>query len=460
MATDIASALGIGSGINITQMVSDLTNASFQPRQSAVQSRLDTASARVSALASAKSSLETFSKALTDLLQGTGYRGNPVSNDPTIAAVSLIPGGVPKGLPAQLEVRQLAAGQVLQSAALADSAAVAGTGTLKLTVGSTETMITVGGTGTLADLASAINAANAGVTASIVTDQSGARLVLKGETGTAKAFTLTAEADADANLQRFVWDGAAGTLTQSQVAANALIRIDNVDMEFGSNKITTAIPNIQIDLNKAEPGKTITLATDQPTSTMSDLVREFVTAYNQLKGALNDATVAQGDTAGLLSGDFGVRDLSRRLAGLVSQPLTDSGTYRTLSDLGVRTERNGTLTLDTKRLEAALAADPEGVTQMLNPAVPSATQPGIAGALKDITDYVNGSEGPLASSAAIYGKQKAALEKELEKLDDQRSTYSTQLTATYSKMQTRLLQFQATQSYLEQQVKIWSQNND
>src|SRR5690606_19528547 len=117
-------------------------------------------------------------------------------------------------------------------------------------------------------------------TASIVTDQSGARLVLKGETGTDKAFTLTADASADANLQRFTWDGASGGMSVSQTAQNALIRIDNVDMEYATNEVTSAIPFVRIDLNKAAPGTTVTLATDQPTTTMSDLVKEFVSAYN------------------------------------------------------------------------------------------------------------------------------------------------------------------------------------
>lgn len=460
MAIDIASSLGIGSGINTGQLVADLTNASFKPRESAVQERLSTATARISALASAKSSLETFSKALSDLLQGTAYRGQPVSNDPTVASVALMPGGVPKGLPAQLEVRQMASAQVLQSVAVADGNAVAGTGTLKLTVGTTETMINVAAPGTLSDLASAINASNAGVTASIVTDQSGARLVLKGETGVQNAFTLTAEADADADLQRFAWDGTSGGMTRSQTASNALIRIDNVDMEFGSNEITTAIPNVRINLNKAAPGSIVTLGTDQPTSTMADLVSEFVTAYNELKNALNSATQSKGDVAGLLTADFGVRDMSRRLSGLVSQELTDTGPFRTLSDLGVRTERNGTLSLDKKRLDEALTADPEAIVQMLNPAVSTPTRPGIAGALKEITDFVNGTDGPLTRSAAIYEKQQAALMKDLEKLGDQRDRYSAEMTKTYAAMQTRLMQFQATQTYLEQQIKMWNSGQD
>ena len=128
MAVDIESSHVIGSGINTTQLVADLTDASFQPLETAVGTRLTTANARISALASAKSSLDTFSNALTELLKGSSYNGQPVSNDASIASVSLISGGVPKGLPAQLDVRQLAAAQVLQSTALASAPAVAGTG--------------------------------------------------------------------------------------------------------------------------------------------------------------------------------------------------------------------------------------------------------------------------------------------------------------------------------------------
>jgi flagellar hook-associated protein 2 len=462
MAVDVASSLGIGSGINTTQLVSDLTNASFQPRENAVNSRMTTANARISALASAKSSLDTFTNALSELLKSSDYNGQPVSNDPSIASVSLISGGVPQGLPAQLEVRQLAAGQVLQANPLTASSDVAGTGALTLTVGSTVKTITLASPkNTLADLATAINDAKAGVTATIVTDQAGARLVLKGETGAAKAFTLTAEASADADLQRFTWDGTAGSMSRSQQARNAQITIDHVDMEFASNEITTAIPYVRIDLNKAVPGTTVTLATNQPTTSMSDLVQEFVAAYNNLKGALNSSINGSGDgkTVGLLSSDSGVREMARRLSGLATAQLASTGPYKTLSDLGVRTERDGTLTVNMTTLNAALAADPQAVTQMLNPTVPSATNKGIAGALKDVTDYLNRSDGPLASSKAVYDKLRESLQDQLDKLGTDRADYTAQLTKTYSAMQSQLLKFKATQSYLDQQIEQWNSGN-
>jgi len=463
VVSSLTSALGMSSGINTTQLVADLSSASYQPKLDQINALMSTNKSRVSALGSAKSSLQTFSDALGKLLQTTSYSGQPVSNDPSIVAVMTTGTGKAAGLPAQIEVLQLASAQVLQSSTLATKDDVAGTGSLKLSVGAKDYTITLADPkNTLADLATAINATGAGVTASIVTDQTGARLVLKGDTGVNNAFTLTAQGDADADLQRFTWDGSAGGMARSQQAANAQITIDNVAMEFDKNDITTAIPNLRIDLNKAAPGTSVTIATDQPTATMDQLVKEIVEAYNTLKSSLNTAmrnTDGAGSSSGLLANDSGMRDMSNRLARLTSMELTSTGTYRTLSDLGVTTNRDGTLTLDSAKLTAALAADPEGVVEMLNPSAPDATHIGIGGALKSITDYVNGTEGPLAASRATYDKLVKSYQEQLDKINVSRTNYEAQLTKTYTAMQSRLLQFKATQSYLEQQIAIWNGKN-
>ncbi len=461
---DIAGSLGVGSGINTTQLVADLVQATRQPRASAIGTRQTTNNARISALASAKSSLNTFSTALTELLKSSDYSGKPASNDTSIAAVSLIPGApAPIGLPAQIEVRQLAQAQVVESATLAGGTAVAGLGTLTFTVGAESFDVTLEEpTNTLADLASAINAENKGVTASVAVDKNGARLVLKGESGADKAFSVTAGVDADTDLQRFTYNAATntGNLTRRLQALDALVTLDGVEMQFADNTITTAIPNLRIDLNKAAPGTKVTLATDQPAATMKDLVEEFVSAYNNLKGALNSATApaSSGNGSGLLSGDGGVRTMVQRLSQLASTDLADSGPYRRLTDLGIKTNRDGTLSLDTVRLEKALADDPAAVTQMLNPSTPDTANPGLGGALKKITDFLNDEEGPLASSAAVYNKLRESFADQLEELDTRMDTYEAQLTKTFGAMQTRLLAFRATQSYLDQQIQIWNNN--
>lgn len=458
ISSSIANSLGIGSGIDSAGVVQSLVAAVRDPREGAITQRQSLNNARISALASATSSLSTFSKALTDLLSGTGFSGEPGSSDPTVASVSLLPGGVPSGLPATIKVQQLAAAQTLYSKTFAAKTSVVGAGSLNFTVNGVSTTVTTTDSATTLDgLAAAINAKGAGVTALVVTDQTGAKLVLKGETGAANAFTVTA----DSAYADFAYDGAAGTLSKTTSAADSIVTLDGVQMTNSGNTIDTAIPFLRIDLNKAAPTTEVTLASSEPTTTMRDLVTEFVEAYNSLKGALNGATAAGSEAsgAGPLAGDAGTRDMVRQLSRLPSTQLASTGPYRTLSDLGVSTNRDGTLKLDTKKLDAAIAADAAAVTQMLNPAVSTDSDPGLAGAMKKVTDALQADNGALASSKARYEKMKESLDEQLEKLDRDMDNYEQRTAAVFAAMDTQLAALKATQSYMTQQIAMWS-NSD
>lgn len=461
VASSLTSSLGINTGIDTTTLVQQLTDATYSDKISLLNSRISAANAQISAVASAKSSLDTFSTALTNLLKSSAYSGQPGSSDPTTVSVSALPGGTPKGLPAQIEVKQLAQAQVLQSASVADSTATAGLGTLTLTVGSKTYDVTLASpSNTLADLASAINNTKSGVSATVVSDKSGSRLVLKGATGQDNAFTLTAGASADTDLQRFTFDGTTGGMTKTLSAQDAKISVDKIDMQFASNTVTTAIPYLSLELNKAAPGTTVTIATDQPTSSMSDLVSQIVDAFNTLKSALNtsmrtsDGTA--GSSSGLLSNDAGARTMSNSLSQLVTTVLNPDGKYQTLSSIGVSTNRDGTLALDTTKLQAALADDPAGVTQMLNPTTRDDTHVGIDGALSKIVKTLEADQGPLASSTNTYTNLVKNLNKQLDDTNNQKSSYSDRLTNQFTAMQTMLLQLKSTQSYLDQQIAVWN----
>ncbi|WP_336959613.1 flagellar filament capping protein FliD [Sphingobium aquiterrae] len=461
ISSSISSALGINTGVDSAALVSQLVAATRDPKQSVITSRQSTNNTRISALASAKSSLDAFSDALTSLLSGTGFSGTPASNDASIVAATSLPGGVPTGLPAQVQVQQLASAQTLKSVALASSTTAVGLGTLTLTAGGNSYAIDItSANNTLDGLAAAINAKNAGVTASVVTDVNGSRLVMKGATGAANAFTLTKGGSdtADADLQRFTFDGTTGGMAKTSTAANSKIVVDGVDMEFASNTIDTAIPYVRLDLNKVAVGTDVTIAASEPTTTMRDLVTEFVDAYNTLRKALNDATAAGTDasTAGALAGDSGVREMMRQLSKISSTELVGSGTYKTLVDIGVKTNRDGTLAVDTVRLDAAIAADPTAVTQMLNPSTSTATDLGLDGVVKQIRDNLESDDGPLASSKSKFDKLQASLADQLDKLNIDMDNYEARLTKTYAAMDKQLTALKATQSYMEQQIAAWN----
>ncbi|HAF41857.1 MAG TPA: flagellar hook protein [Sphingobium sp.] len=467
VGSSILTALGAGSGIDTSALVSSLVSATREPKESAITSRQSLNSSRISALASAISSLDTFADALTEVLSGTDYTGTASSNDSSIASVSLLSGGSPAGLPAQLTVEQLATARVLSSSAVsgATGSTAIGTGSFTITTASGgTTTITIDSTNnSYAGLASAINAANSGVTARVVTDASGTRLVFKGETGADNDFSIGVAADDSGSaLAGLGWSGTdSATMTGSSAPQNAKITLDGVAYEYASNTVDGAIDYLRIDLNKASPGTIVTLSMSQPTAGLSDLLKEFVDAYNTLISALNTATAAGTDSsnAGVLSGVSGVRDMKRQLAALTSTELNSTGTYKTLADIGVTTNRDGTLSLDTDRLASALENDPEGVTNMVNPKVSTTANPGLSALMDTVRDNIEKDDGPLTLAQERYEALSDEFTEQLEKLDTQMADYEDHLTTIYAAMETRLSALKATQSYLEQQIEVWN-NSD
>ncbi len=461
IGTSIATILGGSSSIDTGALVTQLVNATRAPRETVITQKQSLNSTRISALASASSSLATFSTALNEAMQSASLAGQPVSNDPTIVSLSTLPGGAPQGLPAQIEVQQLASAQVLESVILPARTDPVGLGTLTLTTASGAKTITIDSSNNSLDgLATAINASAAGVTASVVTDNRGARLVLKGASGAANSFTLTKGVTdtADINLTRFTFDGTTGGMTKPQSALDSIIKIDGIEHRNNSNTLDTALPYVRIDLNKAAPGTLVTLATNQPTSTVKDLLNQFVSAYNTLRTALNNATAPGTDakSAGALAGDSGVRDMVRRLSALTTTSLAATGTYRNLSDLGIKTNQDGTLSLDATRLDAAIVADAAGVAQMINPTVSTASNPGLAKVVADLKTAVDTAGGALAASKSKYDKLAADYTKQMEKLNEDMTDYEDQLSTIYTAMATRLSALKATQTYLTNQIDAWN----
>lgn len=457
MFDSISNLIGSGTGVDSGQLITDLLAASREPKEAILINREQANNLKISALASASSSLDTFAAALTDLLDGRAFAGNLVSSQPSLAHVNFIDGARPQGLPATLEIEQLASARRLASEAVADSNVSLGAGTMTITTGDGNFDATlVGGADSLADLADAINESGAGVTAAIITDNDGARLVLEGQEGADQTFTITGDF-VDYNFP----PGGTGMTLVSE-AADALIKVDGVDLRYSSNVIENAIQGLSIALNAASPGTAITISGDQPTSTVADLVSEFVDAYNQLRTALNDATAAgvSSDTAGPLAGDAGIREMIRSLGQIGAATLVDSGPYRALSDIGVKTGRDGTLSIDKDRLDTVLTNDAEAVSNMLDPLVPDDNNPGIAGVLQAIRDRLQGDNGALESSKNRLDQIKENLADAWEKLDNDGERYEAQLQQSFANMDRQLAVLRATQNYLTQQIAVWNGSND
>lgn len=371
--TSIATTLGAGSGIDTAALVTSLVSAAFDPKDAALKTKETANTAKISSLATLSNGIDSFASALSSLISGGSLRTQPSSSNAAILTATAKAGASIGTLSAQVEVRQLAQAQSLVSAPVASSAGNVGQGSFTIAVGATTKTVTIDATNdSLAGLARAINATGAGVTAGVITDASGARLTLKGTTGAANAFTLTPAAGADPGLARFAYgNGQTGGMTQAQAAQDAIVRMDGVDVTRPANTIDDLVDGVSLSLVSAQPGTTVSLGATRPTAAIGQAVTDFVDAYNELKGeidtATQSATTSSDGTSGALYGNATIRDMQRQLARLTSTVLASGGAYRTLAEIGVQTNRDGTLTVNTAQLNGALAANPDAVEALFNP---------------------------------------------------------------------------------------------
>ncbi|MBK7543548.1 MAG: flagellar filament capping protein FliD [Candidatus Competibacteraceae bacterium] len=392
MATITAS--GMGSGMDINGLVTQLMAAERQPATQRLDRKEAALQTKISAIGNFKSALSTFRSALSGLKDANTFQATAkaaVANDKLFTASAST--GAPAGS-YSVKVDQLAQAQRLATSAdqrfksLTDEV---GTGTLTFQFGSyggteasptftanpeqsVKTINITAANNTLSGLAKAINDAKIGVQASIVNDGGGYRLVLGStNTGAANSLKITA-ADGDGNnadvagLSLLAYDptqsvGSGKNMIQTLAGQDARAVIDGLAVTSASNTLKEAIPGVTVDLKSTDSAAT-TLAVSQDNSAISGGVQSFVKAFNELANTVKALTSYNAETkqAGALQGDFSVRSIFGQLRGELGKMVSGaSPQLDSLADLGITTERDGTLKLDSGKLQKAVAVDPQGV---------------------------------------------------------------------------------------------------
>jgi flagellar hook-associated protein 2 len=292
-----------------------------------------------------------------------------------------------------LSVSQLAQNQITASSDFASSTAAVGTGTITIQYGTwsnnnstftanpntTSNTITISSSNdSLTGIVQAINTSGAGVTASIVNDGNGARLVLSGaNTGADNGFQVTVN-DSDGNntdnsgLSAIAFDPAAtgGTAqtTLLQSSLNSNFSVDGIAITNASNTVTNAIQGITLNLLQTTTSPT-TLSVSQSTSQASTAVQSFVTSYNSLQSTLSSLTSydASSSTAGPLNGNPSIDLMTSQLQNIVAGVFTTSDpNIQTIGDLGLSFNQDGSLSLNQTTLNKALSSDPSAVGQLFD----------------------------------------------------------------------------------------------
>ena len=451
MFGNIANSLGVGSGINTAQLVNDLLAATQGAKLGQLNQRSQLNSSRISAMAATQSALTTFSAAVKETLNGQGFVGELVSSRLDLATASVVKDARPEGLPATVEVVQIAVAQREISDVFASASTAVGERTLTINnSGGSFDVVIDSNNDSLAGLRDAINASNSGVTAMILTDKAGSRLVMEAQEGLDNAFTLTQSGPSPAM-----------NLANIATAMDSIIKIDNIELTNSSNTVTGAIPGVQLSLLAAQAGTQFTISGASEPLDVKGLVTEFVTAYNELRTSLNAATKPglAGGSGGPLAGDRGAREVIRRLSQLTSTQLTDAGDFKTLADIGVRTGTDGTLSIDNTRLDAALALDSGAVKLMLEPAVASETRIGLSGALDAISTNLKSDSGALTVAQKRLEAIRVSISEAREKINEYGEKLREQLQTTVAGLKRQLSILRSTQSYVEQQFASFNDNN-
>ena len=240
-----------------------------------------------------------------------------------------------------------------------------GTGTLTIAVGASSFSIEVGeGGNSVANIRDAINksSANKGVQASLLTDVEGTHLVLTStKTGEDHALTVTASGG-NGGLEQLE------TMEVRSEAQDAIVFVSGYEIHSASNTVSNAIEGVTLTLKApTEEGSTVLLGVERDDAAIQDAAKKFVDAYNSLAGTIKSLSrydVAT-EAAGALLGDAMLRNIDSQVRKLISSPVAGvNGNYTTLASLGITTQADGKLKLDTVRFNAALAANPGAVSDI------------------------------------------------------------------------------------------------
>jgi flagellar hook-associated protein 2 len=456
VASSTSAGAAGGSVINVSALVSELVSATQTPQQNLINSQTAAVTSQISALGTLKGALSTFQSSLSTLDTPHAFDTETATTSST-AFTATVTSGAPVGT-YNVTVSQLASAQQLLSGHFTgDGTATVGTGTLKISLGSSSFNVTIGSADeTLNGIAAAINSANGntGVTATVLQGTDGAHLLLTStQSGAANAIGIS-ETDSGTGLSALTYNianadanGNTTNYTQEAPAQDAKYSISGVAGTSPSNTITNAITNVTLNLVAKTTGTdTVTVASDS--TTIQSNVAAFVSAYNTLLGTFSSlgSYDAASQTAGPMLGNALLSSTQNQMRStLYSIVNTGSSTYNSLASIGITTNKDGTLSLNSATLSNALATNFSAVSALF-----SSPGGGIATSLNTQLNTDLGSTGAIASNTTSLTSQETALTKKTTDLTAQMAALSASLTQQYSALNSLLSSLQTTSAYLTQ----------
>lgn len=461
MASPILPGTGLGSGLDTGAIVKALVNADKAAKQGQIDKQTKITTSALSGVGQLKSALAAYQAAMDKLNSATApaFKGFAATSSAETFVKATATNSAVNGTYA-IDVKSLATSSKVATAAMDSTQASAiPSGSLEITQNNTTYTVDISATSTLQEVRDAINTKlqSNGISANIVNDTNGSRLVF-GSTVTGAQSDISVSgspglefldidgtklmSNTGANDPSGVFVPGAGAI--SALAADAEFTVDGLKLTSAKNSVTTAISGLSFDL--VGVGKsTVTVATN--TDGLKSSLQSFVDAFNTLVKTVGNLTKATADADGKLTVSAALTGdtTPRAILAAVRAELTTSasgGQLSVLSQLGIGTQRDGTLAFDSTKFTAALNDKKLGgeIQDLFL---------GDTGLLARMGKAINpytATDGILASKTTNLNKQKDRLSEDQDALDRRIETLTAVLTKKYNAMDLLVGQLKATAS--------------
>lgn len=470
------TSLGIGSGADINSIVTQLVALESRPlvQMRNAANALQTQVSSYGQLSSLFGALQTAASNLT----GSSLWSKSTATSSNDTAVAVVGGSTAAAGSYSVSVQKLAANQtVVSTTGYTDASTPVGSGTLTLDIGKWDlppmnflpqvgrapVTVSITATDTLQTLRDKINALGAGVNASIVTDSNGARLSLRSSSsGADNGFRLSV-ADGDGNnsdasgLSRFAFNPGGGStqMEQKQAASNAEATVNGITVVSASNELSGVVDGMTLRLRKENFGSA-DVAVTSDRDAVKTAIQGFADAYNTLAKAIAEQTKYDPGTkvGGPLQGDSAATGLQRQLRTLLNVASGASTTFSRLSDVGLQVQRDGSLKVDSGKLDSATANLTELKKAFSNTDAINSANNGFARRYALLATQVLGSDGSLTTRTeglrdriTKNGEDQATLSERVER-------FRARLVAQYTVLDGNLSKLNALSSYVTQQMNM------
>lgn len=472
------SAAGVGSGLDVNSIVTQLVAIEKQSLQP-LQTKASTFQAQLSLYGKVKSQTSELGDAAALLAGASGWSAHKASTSNS-AAVGVTVDASAVAASLTVEVQQLARAQSSAALGVATGVATGASGSLNIELGqwddaavpvfsaTSSVSVAIDAGDTVAAIASKINAASAGVTATVLRDGSNDRLVIRSNSsGVATGFRLVA----DAGLASLGFtnpsdvDPLVGPVFVGQTAQDAKVKINGIDVASATNKMVDVVDGVTLQLSQVTTAP-VEITIENDLDAIQKNIQSFVDAYNTLNSTLADATKydASANKSGVLQADsttVGLQKNLRALLGSSSVGATFSAlspNVSWLSDAGIERQTDGSLKINSTKLTSAMQ-DTANLKNLFAANNNDASTNGFGLKVRDFARGLVAFDGVVTNKSTALQGSITRNSKEQDRVNDRAARVEVQLRKQYSALDAQMAQMNGLSSYVSAQLAQWNKSS-